>query len=414
MPLRIETPSIQNWSCHGCSQCCRGGFLIELSEAEKQRIEEQGWKESDGVGVGPLMVLENGQYRLNHKDDGACVFLDETGRCRIHARFGEPAKPRACRLYPLVFHPLGGKVALGLRFSCPSAAANSGKPLPAQLPALRDLAELVVSDDFSEIPAPAVLRDGGLSWPDFMRYVGWLEKIMEPPNLTVSVKMRRALHVVNAIEKADFDHLSGREADEILGALYQNALTDVPRTGSAVARVTGINRLLFRTLVFTYARRDSVGDNAAGIGQRLKWLGAMIRFARASGRTPAMSPDLSPVEFGAIEKSFGPLPPEAEATLTRFFRVKIQSLHFCGRAFYDFPLVEGFNSLALLYPVILWLARWHAAAMNRSTLTEKDIEQAIVEADRHHGYSPAFATNWSRRRARLLAQKDSISRLCAE
>ena len=35
------------------------------------------------------------------------------------------------------------------------------------------------------------------------------------------------------------------------------------------------------------------------------------------------------------------LPPDAEETLTRFFRMKIQSVHFCGRAFHDAALLEG-------------------------------------------------------------------------
>jgi len=173
-----------------------------------------------------------------------------------------------------------------------------------------------------------------------------------------------------------------------------------------------MDRLLFRTLVYTYARQDSIRDLTAGAGYRLRLLGAMLQMARASGRVPALIPGLQPVEFSALEKSFGALPKGAEATLTRFFRVKIQSLHFCGRAFYGMPLIEGFQNLALLYPVIIWLARWQAAAENRASMTEQDIQRAISLADHHHGYSPILASAWSRRRVRLLSQRDGITRLC--
>jgi lysine-N-methylase len=183
-----------------------------------------------------------------------------------------------------------------------------------------------------------------------------------------------------------------------------------------------MGRLLFRTLLLTYARKDSIQDLDAGGRRRIRMLGAMLQMAKGSGLIPDLintcrgrrkeSSDFKPVPFAALENSFGPLPPGAEATLTRFFRVKIQSLHFCGRAFYGLPLIEGFQHLALLFPVILWLARWRASAEARSSLSDADIQRAITLVDHHHGYSPILATAWSRQRVRLLSQRDDISRLC--
>lgn len=405
--FRIEAPSIQNWSCHGCTACCRGSLLIELSEAEKKRIEGQGWVEADGVDPATMIVAAGGGFRLGHQSDGACVFLDAAGRCRIHSRFGEVAKPRACRLYPLTLHPVGKKLVVGVRFSCPSAAANLGKPLAAQLPALGELAGLVVPEGFTEFPAPAILEKAGLDWRDFMRFVACLDKFISAEGQTMALKLRRALHWLDAVQRAGFDGVAGREADEILGALVQNASVELP-AGAESLPPTRLGRLIFRTVVVGYARRDSVQGS-----QRLRMLGAMLRFARASGQIPPLISGLEPVEFAAIEIPFGVLPPDAEATLTRFFRVKIQSLHFCGAAFYGMPLIEGFQNLALLFPVILWLARWQAAAEKRGSISNKDIERAITLADYHHGYSPLLATGWYRQRVRLLAQKDDIARLCA-
>jgi lysine-N-methylase len=389
-------------------------MLIELSEEEKRRIEAQDWTTADGVDHGTMIVAENGRFRLGHQSDGACVFLDATGRCRIHSRFGEPAKPRACRLFPLTLHPVERKLIVGVRFSCPSAASNSGMPLSAQLPALGELARLVVPEGFAEFRPPAILREADLDWPDFMRFVLCLDKTMSAENQPVALKLQRTLHWLGAVEKAGFDQISGREADEILRALSQNASAELPAVAKPAKPVTTVGRLLFRTLVFTYARRDSIQNLKAGVGYRMRMLCAMLRFAKATGRVPGLVPGLKPVQFAIVEQSFGSLPSGVEVTLTRFFRVKIQSLHFCGRAFYGMPLIEGFQNLALLLPVIFWLARWRAAAEQRTSISESDIEQAISLADHHHGYSPILASAWSRQRVRLLARRDDISRLCAE
>jgi lysine-N-methylase len=186
----------------------------------------------------------------------------------------------------------------------------------------------------------------------------------------------------------------------------------LPAAAVTPAPPTRMGRLLFRTLVFTYARRDSIQNLKAGGGYRVRMLVAMLQFARALGRVPDLIPGLKRVEFAALEKSFGAFPSGAEATLTRFFRVKIQSLHFCGRAFYGLPLIEGFQNLAILFPVIVWLARWQAAAEQRASISKADIEQAISLADHHYGYTPILASAWSRQRVRLLARRHDISRLC--
>jgi lysine-N-methylase len=410
--FRIETPSFQNWSCQSCGECCRGYHLVRISPEEKQRIEAQGWKTADGVDPDALIVPEGGRFRLGHQASGACVFLDDAGRCRIHARFGEAAKPLACRLYPFAIHPAGDKLVVSLRFSCPSAAANHGKPVAAQLGELRGLAGELVPENFREIPPPPVLREERLDWPDFLRFVTRLDATLAPAGVPMTLKLLRTLHWLRAVEKAQFDQIAGPEADEILAALAQSADEKLPEVPRMMALPSRLGRFFFRTLVMQYARRDTLQDREAGLQVRGKRLGALLRFARASGRVPQLQPGFPDVEFGAIEKPFGPLPQEAEASLTRFFRVKVQGLHFCGRAYYDVPLVEGFRSLALLYPVVLWLARWFAAGAGSATLATAHVARAISVADHHHGYLPLLGTSGFRWRVRLLAQRADIERLC--
>lgn len=406
--LRVEIPSVQNWSCHGCTDCCRNHLAVQLLPADKQRLEQQGWTKTDGVDPGSMMVGEGGHFRLGYQSDGACVFLDPAGRCRIHAKFGAEAKPLACRLYPLVIHPAGQKVVVGLRFSCPSVAANRGQPLAEQKAEIQKLAECVAPDQFAEIPPPPVLAGSGTEWPDLLRFVKWLDTSMSVKETPLTLRLLRTLHWLGAVERGSFGQISGAGADEILEVLFQSAGKKLPGLSESPARPSRFGRLIFRQLVLEHSRMITAEDRRASGRYRWQILRAAWRFARASGRTPVLREGLKPVEFAVIEQRFEPLSPASEAMLTRFFRVKIQSLHFCGRAFYDRPLIEGFRNLALMYPVILWLGRWLAAGQQRKNLAEADVARAMSMVDYHYSYSPYLA-----RRVRLLAQRDDIARLCA-
>ena len=139
---------------------------------------------------------------------------------------------------------------------------------------------------------------------------------------------------------------------------------------------------------------------------------AAIRFARGKGETPPMQDCFRAVPFDVLEQPFGGLPDGTDELFTRYLRVKIQGINFCGRGYYHVPLVEGFRSLALIYPSILWLARWLAASDGRTALIIDDVTQAMAIADHHHGFSPAFGQRSFRGRVRLLARMGEIDRLC--
>jgi lysine-N-methylase len=407
----IDIPTIQNWSCHGCGACCSGGMVIPLTTEDAARIQSQGWKPEWGVNPAATIVNDNTGSRLGHKPDGTCVFLDENKRCRIHARFGEPAKPRACRVFPLALHPAGHKLAAGLRFSCPSAAANIGRPLSAQLPQWRELADLIVPEGFEKIPPPPVARRSPIAWPDFLRYTAWLDKILAAPGFAFEQNLLAALFWTGELELAEFDQLTGPGADEILSALVTTAREKAMNTGSSSP--TALGRLLFRTLAFVYARKDTVADLHAGLGRKFKLLRAAGSFALGKGPVPPLRPECGRARLEQLDCPIGLLSTDVNNLLTRFFRVKVQGLHFCGAAYYNVPLVEGFQSLALLFPVILWMARWHTLGEGRDAVTPGDVVRAVSMVDHHHGYSPILGGRAARQRVRILAQRGDIARLIA-
>ena len=407
-PATIQTPSGQNWSCHGCSDCCRGGMAIPLSPEDRRRIEQQHWSAADGVEPAQMIVSGLNGVRLGHGADGACVFLNGDGRCKIHAKFGEAAKPLACRLFPLVIHPAGKKLLVGLRFSCPSAAAGKGKPLAEQGAEISQLVRLVVPPDHADIPPPPVVAATGIAWPDFLRFTRWMDATLAAETAGIGLKLLRTLHWLDKVEQGKLDQISGESADEILEALVANAVEKAPSLPEMVPEPSAFGRLFLRLMVLEHARLVTVADAEVRSAHRWKMLAAAFRFARSTGRTPELRAELAAVKFADVEKDFGALTPAMEVLLTRYFRVKVQSLHFCGRAFYDRPLLEGFRNLVLLFPIIIWLARWLAVSAGRTQLAEADVLRAVSLVDHHYGFAPYLG--W---RTRLLHQRNDIVKLCA-
>lgn len=404
---RIDTPTVQNWSCHGCTDCCRGQ-LVHVSTEEKTRLEKQGWTEADGVNPAALLAVEGTGFRLGHQSSGACVFLDSVGHCRIHAKFGEAAKPLACRLYPFVVHPAGEKFVVGLRFSCPSAAQNRGRPLAEQRGEIQKLAGLVVPNDYREFPPPPIVSEPG-EWPDFLRFVKWLDASLAENGVPLALKLLRTLHWLKAVEKGLLDQISGADADEILEALIRSAAEKIPALPEDSPAPSGYGRVSLRMSVLEFARKVTFQDLHTPGPSRWKGLLIGVSLLRPAGRTPAWRDELASVPFRDIEKPFGPPTPEVESMLARYFRVKIQSLHFCGRAFHDRPLIEGFRSLALLFPAIVWVARWLAVSDRRTQVLGADVARAISMLDDRYCY-----TRYSSRRVQLLQRRDDIVRLCVK
>ena len=416
----FELPTIQNWSCHNCGGCCKQ-HGIYITDAEHARIEQQGWTAADGIPAGqPIFVKMKGWFgkpwwRLAHQPDGACVFLDDRGLCRIHAKFGEAAKPLACRIYPYAFHPGGKKVVVSLRFSCPSVVRNLGRPVREQSKELRQLARQVVPENVTEALPPELMPRTTLGWPDFLRFADALEATFADQRASFLSKLLRAVMWIGVVEQSRFDKVLGDRLSEFLQLVREAAESETPDDVtplmSRVSRPTAAGRVQFRLLAGHYGRSDTY---ASARGARARWrlLQNSLRLTRGRGNVPAVQDCFREVPFDALEEPFG-VPPEADDVFTRYFLVKVQGLHFCGRPYYNVPLVEGFYSLALVYPCVLWIARWLALSDDRKALTIDDVVRALAIADHHHGYSPALGTWGFRKRVQSLAKLGDIPKLCA-
>lgn len=412
MTLPLELPVLQRWSCHNCGGCCKR-HLIEITADERQRILSQGW-ESDRALAGVTTVVPlsrwTQRWRLNHTSDGSCVFLDEHGLCRIHAKHGEAAKPLACRVYPYAFHPAGKSVSVSLRYSCPSVVSNAGATAQESEKDIRRIASAVVPARPRETPAPDVSPGNRLDWKDFHRLVEALDDSFSDPHPGLLRNLLGTIFWMSLVGQSSFEKIRGPRLNEYLAIIRPAAVAEVPKNLEEFVLPTPVGRMMFRLHVAQYARLETTADLIHPWTARWRNVAGIVRMTRGTGHLPGLRPELKPVGFDRIEAAHG-WPDAADELFTRYFRTKIRGLHFCGKAYYDVPFVEGFFSLALVVPVTMYLARWLAAGDARVGITDDDVRAALAMVDHHHGYSPALGGSSARRRVRLIAQGD-LPKLC--
>jgi Fe-S-cluster containining protein len=129
----VRLDPAQRFSCSQCARCCRG-FDVVVSAAEidfyRRRNATAWFTESDGSPArDPFEGVPGapGMQRIRKRDDGACVFLSNENRCRIHEELGAARKPFTCRMFPYSLHTAADGVVLKASFNCPTIVANDGR-----------------------------------------------------------------------------------------------------------------------------------------------------------------------------------------------------------------------------------------------------------------------------------------------
>lgn len=431
----VILPILQNWSCHNCGGCCREHQIV-ITADEKKRIEKQKWSAADVVvDDRPLIVAHGKDFRLNHQADGACVFLDDRGLCRIHAKFGEAAKPLACRAYPYAVHPAGSSVTVSLRFSCPSVVQNLGEPVSQQRQSLEQLAKGIVPANYT---APRPPRLGTveqlMTWPNVTTLLAFVERGLTIGKASFATRLLRVLSWIDLLEQTPGKAIMGDQLGRLLPVLHETSVRAVPDDDLPVVEPTSIAKTMFRQWIAQLLRHDTELTARSGLLGRLRLLSEGVKFTLGRGRVPetadpisvriafsraeSKSNDSSGVTtamptFSQLENEFSGRNAQFDELFVRYFRVKLQGLHFCGPAFYDMSFIDGFRSLALMYPATLWVARMRAARDARKTITLPDVQAALATIDHNFGYSPAIGMAASKKRIQQLAKMQQISILCS-
>jgi lysine-N-methylase len=419
MPVRA-LPVVQNWDCAGCSACCRQ-YSVRVEADERARIEAQGWEsEPDFEGL-PLFVPEGStEWRLNTRDDGACVFLGPDNRCRIHAKFGSAAKPLACRIYPFMLVPAGDHWRLGLRLSCPAAAESAGRPLADHLAEVREYAEALEAGNGSLAvnAAPTPLQAGQVvPWSDLLRISTAISKLLGDTSAPPERRWRVVLAVVATCRAAVFDGggdptkaVTGGRLSEFLHVIGSAMAEEVPQAAEDVPPPSWSGRSVFRPMVALYARKDHGPEKGVALRGPVSRVWAAMKFARGKGRIPKVHALIPDVTFAAGEQPAGPLTPESDALLTRYYRLKVESLQFCGPTNFDLPVWDGLESLALTFPAVMWVGRVLAAG---GRPRDDALRQAVRVVDDNFGFNKLLGQSRQKSAVRLLAKNGELPKLVA-
>jgi lysine-N-methylase len=413
LPIR-HLPVLQNWECRGCTDCCRE-YRVHVTEDERRRIESQGW-DQDPELVGQRLFVAEGPfwargYRLYQHPDGRCVFLSEQGRCRIHERFGAEAKPFPCRLYPFVLVPAGDHWRVGLRYACPSAARNQGRPLAAYEKELAGYAAALEGQhgvDGRPVPPPALRHRQHVDWPDLLTFARAVVAVLRNPADRMERRWRKVLALAALCRQARFDQVAGSRLGEFLSLVGATVGAETPEDPHDVPPPNWAGRILFRQALALYGRKDLGPGRGLAARGRAALLWAAWRFALGRGAVPRVHGLLPETTFERVEVMSGPLPPPAEAVLERYYRVKVESLQFCGPNNFGMAFWDGLESLALTVPAVFWLARAFGDLSRQEAVT-----RAIGIVDNNFGFNRLLGSRRHRLALNILARRGELTRLIA-
>jgi lysine-N-methylase len=396
-------PVVEKWDCHGCGHCCRRTTIL-LDDNDLQTLHEQKWQDHpDFSGVRTVVRQGFGGHRvLGKKADGSCVFLTSEGRCRIHELHGAEAKPSVCRMFPLQLVSLGKYSYLTTRRSCPSAAADRGRPLDEHVRSVKN-SGFVDRFELSRATPPAIVRGAVRTWPEFLVAAEALTRLMTDERFPPVRRIIHALRFCELLSQCKLRRVkeeSWQELIEILETSSQENSGDYFRDRQAPSRGTA---LLFRQLGVHYVRSHPGFTPARGWREQWRLVRMLAKFARGKGSVPALHAELPAASFDDLEQPLGPLAEEVARPLNRFFETQATSKQY-AMVMPRQSLVESFRSLALTYPMGLWLLRLGIG--DREPLAEEMID-VVVALEGGQGL-PALA-----RAATAMAGTQQLERVVA-
>lgn len=122
--------------CTGRGSCCATYGSIPFSSAERRRADAAVPDVAEELGRHrflPLHGAEPAALRAVTTSNGACAYLDDGRRCRIHAQAGAEAKPRTCQAFPAQMVDDGEVVRVSVAVECACVLASlegsRGEPL---------------------------------------------------------------------------------------------------------------------------------------------------------------------------------------------------------------------------------------------------------------------------------------------
>ncbi|MCA9284230.1 MAG: YkgJ family cysteine cluster protein [Phycisphaerales bacterium] len=411
LPILLPRLPAQRYSCHGCGNCCRD-FTVQLRPEDLDKLEAQEWQRRLGE---PVTVTFRERTYLRQRSDGACIFLQEGGRCRIHAEYGLEAKPLACQMFPFSLAPAERGVAVGLNFACQSVLENKGAALSSHVPDIARLAALVPEAAPTGRP-PLLTPRLRASDAEAAALVAVLDGWMARAEVPIDVRLEGLAWLAQSLWSARLDRVREERFVELLSTLAM-ALPDELEHLPTEPPASRHWRLLRQAV---HARTEDL--RLAEVVRRARWrivleqLRTSRRFARGRGTVPSIG-DAGPngATFAAVAQAGAAADgADAEAVadlLTRYVRATILGGRFFGGGYYGWPLAHGVAAIALNASATSWLSRLYAVGAGRGRIELADVQAALGRIDRHSGRAAWLGSAGERWRLTYLVRTDGLRRM---
>ena len=417
LPVILPELKPQRWSCHGCTNCCRE-LVVHLTQRDRKQIDRQQW---DSRIEGPAYVRLGGEFVLNHRAGGACVFLDEQGRCRIHAEFGGEAKPIACQLYPFSLHRDGKALRASLRFDCPSAGRNQGVSLTSHQREVSRLAgelDKTAPSMFAGRPPQLKLSaDRTMSEREHEKLIGKLDAWLRDTNSPLARRLVGVASIVDTLGNAKLHRFDEARFIELLDMLFDDLSPAIDELlAAAPPPPTGRQRRLLAMTIFAHCEYLRFEQARLGFvaSWRHRWgqLTRARRFAGGDEMIPPLVAGSGPVARSAVSAALASRPaPETGELLTRYLRMRLLGGTAYGPGYYDWPAIDGLRALLLALCSIDWLSAYCSAIENRTERTMEDIRRAVSIVDRTAGRAPELGARTALLRGNYLSQDQGTLQL---
>lgn len=412
VPLPILTLAVksQRYSCHGCGNCCRD-FTVQLREDDIRKLEAQGWEEKLGE---PITVTFKGTQYLRQREDGACLFLDEKGLCKIHAEFGFEEKPIACQFFPFSLSPVEGKVAMGLNFACQSVLENKGADLSSHLRDLKRMAGRV--EEIAPGSGPPMLttklRARSSEVKTLIRHI---DKWLRQGELDLNTRLDGLAWIATSLAKATLENVREQRFAELLDVLFSALPAEL--SFQPLQPPTKRQQKLLRQAVFTRVEDPKLSgiETKGRLGVIFSQLSRSRRFAKGRGESPPIGQGWPEhALLGDVENIAPATGEDATAIddlITRWLRATVMGGRAWGSGFYAWPMVEGLLALLLNAAVVGWLSRLHAAGRGLDSINLEAVRAALGRVDRTSGRAVWLGSAAERMRLKYLQIDDGLRRL---
>ncbi len=409
MPLPIVTlKNDEKWDCHQCGFCCRGS-IVPLSREDEERLRGQKWEELPEYQTTRLIVPHRGAgglFRLAHRDDGTCVFLNQDGLCRIHTTFGLEAKPTTCQMFPMQLVPHEKHAVLTYRRACPSAGADRGTASKEHLPVVKQM----VKDDRLKAEAikPPLLKSGeSRDWKSIRIVLETVGGLLRDERYPPVRRLVHALQFARNLDNAKSRHLSDHQIAELARTLAELMPEEAKPFFEERTSPKAMTNVLFRLMVLSCARLHPHFRPTTNWSARAELVRTSWKCVRGKGHTPDYGNAFPPATFEAIEQPLGVKAPEIYIPLNRLIETTSESFLYALANRGGWSVTDSIRGLALLFPIGMWMLRWQASHREP---TVEDMLNIVVALDRSQGYQPLSGSQ-QRRKLAMLGRHGELERL---